>query len=85
MSQEQQSLLFPTYARYPMTFVKGEGSRLWDDKGREYLDLMCGLAVTSLGHAPQAVKEKLTDQLDNLWHVSNLFFIFPARKSSPSC
>ncbi|WNQ11615.1 acetylornithine transaminase [Paenibacillus aurantius] len=72
---EQQSALFPTYARYPITIVKGEGSRLWDDNGKEYLDFMSGLAVTSLGHAPKAIKEKLIEQLDQLWHVSNLFHI----------
>lgn len=72
---EQQSALFPTYGRYPITLVKGEGSRLWDDQGREYLDFMSGLAVTNLGHVPKRVKEKLTEQLDELWHVSNLFHI----------
>lgn len=75
MSQEVQSSLFPTYARYPITFVKGQGSRLWDDQGKEYIDLMSGLAVTSLGHAPEAVKTKLQAQLDELWHVCNLFHV----------
>jgi acetylornithine/N-succinyldiaminopimelate aminotransferase len=70
-----QSSLFPTYARYPITFVKGEGSRLWDDKGKEYIDLMSGISVTNLGHAPKQVKEKLIAQLDQLWHTSNLFHI----------
>lgn len=69
------SSLFPTYARYPIALVKGEGSWLWDDKGNKYLDFMCGLAVTNLGHAPQRVKEALVKQLDELWHVSNLFHI----------
>ncbi|WP_405080861.1 acetylornithine transaminase [Paenibacillus chitinolyticus] len=72
---QQASSLFPTYARFPITLVKGEGSRLWDDQGKEYIDLMAGLAVTNLGHAPEAVKEKLVAQLDQLWHVSNLFHI----------
>ena len=40
----------PTYARYPVTFVRGEGARLWDDEGNEYLDFLCGISVTSLGH-----------------------------------
>ncbi|SFT25703.1 acetylornithine transaminase [Paenibacillus sp. BC26] len=69
------SSLFPTYARYPISLVKGEGSWLWDDKGNKYLDFMCGLAVTNLGHAPKQVKEALVKQLDELWHVSNLFHI----------
>jgi acetylornithine/N-succinyldiaminopimelate aminotransferase len=75
MNDAVQSSLFPTYARYPITFVKGEGSRLWDDKGKEYIDLMSGIAVTNLGHAPKQVKEKLVAQLDQLWHTSNLFHI----------
>ncbi|WP_028593772.1 acetylornithine transaminase [Paenibacillus assamensis] len=69
------SSLFPTYNRYPITLVKGEGSRLWDENGREYLDFMSGLAVTNLGHVPEQVKARLTEQLDALWHVSNLFHI----------
>lgn len=67
--------LLPTYARFPLTLVKGEGSWLWDDKGKRYLDFMSGIAVTNLGHAPQRVKEALVKQLDELWHVSNLFQI----------
>jgi len=69
------SALFPTYARFPITLVKGQGSWLWDDQGNKYLDFMCGLAVTNLGHVPAQVKEALVKQLDELWHVSNLFRI----------
>ncbi|PUA34475.1 acetylornithine transaminase [Paenibacillus elgii] len=72
---EAQSALFPNYARYPFTFVKGDGSRLWDEHGKEYLDLMCGLAVTNLGHAPKQVTQRLKEQVDTLWHTSNLFHI----------
>ncbi|MDF2725729.1 MAG: acetylornithine transaminase [Paenibacillus sp.] len=72
---EQQSALFPTYARFPITLVKGKGSRLWDDTGKEYLDFASGLAVTNLGHVPDQVKDRLVDQLGELWHVSNLFHI----------
>ncbi|WP_276353633.1 acetylornithine transaminase [Cohnella caldifontis] len=68
-----ESALFPTYARFPITLVKGKGSRLWDDQGKQYLDFMTGLAVTNLGHAPEAVKQALVKQLDELWHMSNLF------------
>ncbi|WP_219834380.1 acetylornithine transaminase [Paenibacillus sp. R14(2021)] len=69
------SSLFPTYARYPISLVKGDGSWLWDDKGNKYLDFMSGIAVTNLGHAPKQVKDALVKQLDELWHVSNLFHI----------
>ncbi|GIO12312.1 acetylornithine aminotransferase [Cohnella xylanilytica] len=68
------SSLFPTFARYPITLVKGKGSRLWDDQGKEYLDFMTGIAVTGLGHVPERVKNALVSQLDQLWHVSNLFY-----------
>ncbi|MBD3920841.1 acetylornithine transaminase [Paenibacillus sp. PR3] len=67
--------LFPTYARYPISLVKGEGSWLWDDKGNKYLDFVSGIAVTNLGHAPKRVKEAVQKQLDELWHVSNLYHI----------
>lgn len=69
------SSLFPTYARYPISLVKGQGSWLWDDQGNKYLDFMSGIAVTNLGHAPEKVTAKLKEQLDQLWHVSNLFQI----------
>jgi len=67
--------LFPNYGRFPIRLVKGEGSRVWDEAGKEYLDFISGIAVTNLGHAPAAVKEALVKQLDELWHVSNLFEI----------
>ncbi|WP_195573565.1 acetylornithine transaminase [Paenibacillus sp. 1001270B_150601_E10] len=73
--QGTDSALFPTYARYPIALVKGEGSRLWDANGKCYLDFMSGLAVTNLGHAPKQVRDRLVEQLDTLWHVSNLFHI----------
>lgn len=69
------SSLLPTYARYPLAIVKGEGSWLWDSEGNKYLDFMSGIAVTNLGHVPQRVKEALVAQLDQLWHISNLFEI----------
>ena len=67
----------PTYGRRPVTFVRGEGSRLYDDEGREYLDFLSGLSVTSLGHAHPAVTEAITRQAHALLHVSNLFFTTP--------
>lgn len=69
----EQSALFPTYARYPVTFTKGEGSKLWDEEGKQYIDFMSGIAVAALGHAHPQVKEKLSEQLDQLWHTSNLY------------
>lgn len=65
--------LMPTYPPPPVTFVRGEGSRLWDDSGRSYLDFVGGLAVTSLGHAHPAVADALASQATTLLHVSNLY------------
>lgn len=47
------SAVFPSYARYDLSLVKGKGTWVWDDKGNKYLDFTSGLAVTSLGHAPE--------------------------------
>ncbi len=64
-----------TYSRFPVTLVKGKGSYVWDDKGDKYLDFTSGIATCNLGHVPYAVKEKLEEQLQNLWHCSNLYNI----------
>lgn len=63
-----------TYARLPVAFVRGEGTRLWDSEGREYLDFLAGLAVVSLGHAHPEVAEAVADQARTLVHVSNLYY-----------
>jgi acetylornithine/N-succinyldiaminopimelate aminotransferase len=63
----------PTYAAPPVTFVRGRGTELWDSEGKRYLDFLCGLAVTSLGHAHPAVADALDRQARTLLHVSNLF------------
>ena len=65
--------LMPTYGPPPVQFVRGAGVRLWDADGNEYLDLLSGLAVTSLGHSHPAVAEALHEQANTLLHVSNLF------------
>jgi acetylornithine/N-succinyldiaminopimelate aminotransferase len=67
------SPLMPTYAPPALTFVRGQGSYLFDRDGRRYLDCLSGLAVTSLGHAHPAVAEALHEQASTLLHVSNLF------------
>jgi len=65
--------LMSTYPPAPVRFVRGEGSYLWDDQGRRYLDFLSGLAVTSLGHAHPVVAEALATQARTLLHVSNLY------------
>jgi predicted acetylornithine/succinylornithine family transaminase len=67
----------PTYARYPVTFVRGEGSRLWDDEGNEYLDFLCGISVTSVGHCHPKVVAAIRDQASKLMHTGNLYFNAP--------
>ncbi len=62
-----------TYARLPVTFVRGEGLKLWDTEGREYLDFLAGLAVVGLGHAHPEVADAIADQARTLVHVSNLY------------
>jgi predicted acetylornithine/succinylornithine family transaminase len=64
----------PAYARSPVEFVRGEGARLWDSGGHEYLDFQTGLAVSSLGHSHPAVVTAIRDQAERLIHVGNLFY-----------
>lgn len=65
--------LMPTYGPPTVMFVRGAGTELWDADGRRYLDLLSGLAVTSLGHSHPAVVRALTEQAATLLHTSNLF------------
>ena len=62
-----------TYARQPVLFVRGEGARLWDSAGREYLDFLSGIAVVGVGHCHPKVAGAIADQARRLMHVSNLF------------
>jgi predicted acetylornithine/succinylornithine family transaminase len=64
-----------TPARLPLSLVKGEGCRVWDDTGREYLDMVAGIAVCNLGHCHPAVVKALQDQAGKLFHCSNLYRI----------
>ena len=65
--------LMGNYGTQPVTFARGDGAELFDTDGRRYLDFLCGLAVTSLGHAHPAVTAAVRDQAGRLMHVSNLF------------
>jgi acetylornithine/N-succinyldiaminopimelate aminotransferase len=66
-----------TYSRFPAAIVRGEGCRLWDADGKEYLDFLAGIAVCSLGHCHPAVTEAVCNQAKKLLHVSNLFYTEP--------
>ena len=70
----EESLLCRSYSRYPLAIVRGKGSRLWDVDGKEYVDLLAGIAVTALGHCNDEICAALEAQAHKLWHVSNLFY-----------
>ncbi|MGI8313595.1 acetylornithine transaminase [Halobacillus mangrovi] len=67
--------LFPTYNRFPLTIVSGSGTTVTDDEGKDYLDFVSGIAVCNLGHRPPEVQRAIQQQLDQVWHVSNLYQI----------
>jgi len=67
--------VLPTYARAPLSFVKGEGAWMIEEDGRRFLDLGAGIAVNVLGHAHPALVEALTTQAQAIWHTSNLYRI----------
>jgi len=64
-----------TYGRYPLALVRGEGTRVWDADGKEYLDFVSGLAVCNLGHSHPAIVAAIKTQAEKLIHVSNLYHI----------
>jgi acetylornithine/N-succinyldiaminopimelate aminotransferase len=64
-----------TYGRFPLTLVRGSGSLVWDDRGKEYLDCVAGIATCTLGHAHPAMVQAVTEQMSTLAHVSNLYYI----------
>ena len=68
----------PTYARAPVQFVRGEGARLWDSEGKEYLDFFAGLAVHNAGHCHPRIVEAVREQVGELAGVSNLYLTEPA-------
>jgi acetylornithine aminotransferase len=63
-----------TYARFPLTLERGAGCRVWDTDGREYLDFVAGIATCTLGHAHPVMIEAVTQQIQTLHHVSNLYY-----------
>jgi acetylornithine aminotransferase len=64
-----------TYARFPLTLVRGKGLWVWDNEGRRYLDCVAGIAVCTLGHSDPVLRRNLSHQLGTLQHVSNLYRI----------
>lgn len=75
--ERDERFVMQTYGRQPVAFVRGEGARLWDAQGREYLDFLAGIAVASTGHAHPAVTAAIREQAGLLLHTSNLFYTEP--------
>ncbi len=73
----ESTSLMRTYARFPVEFVRGEGARLWDDEGAEYLDFLSGIAVTNVGHCHPRVMAAIRAQTERLLHVGNLYYTEP--------
>jgi acetylornithine/N-succinyldiaminopimelate aminotransferase len=67
----------PVFRRLPLTLVRGRGSRVWDDRGNEYIDVMAGIAVNSVGHCHPHVVEAIQSQASELMHISNFFISKP--------
>ena len=75
---DNQSVM-PSYGRFPVAFERGEGSLVWDDKGKKYLDFLSGIGVNNLGHCPPKVVAAIQEQAARLIHTSNLYMI-PAQE-----
>ena len=80
LQQLERDAVMATYARNPVEFVRGEGTRLWDDEGNEYLDFLTGISVAQLGHCHPAVVEAVREQAGRLMHVGNLFYTEPGMR-----
>jgi acetylornithine/N-succinyldiaminopimelate aminotransferase len=75
--REGHSVLANTYTRHPILLIRGEGTRVWDSTGKEYLDFVGGIAVCNLGHCHPKVVQALEEQAKELIHCSNLYYIGP--------
>ncbi len=75
--EEFDTHVMKTYGRFPLALERGEGCRVWDTDGKEYLDFVAGIATCTLGHAHPAFIEAVTQQVQTLHHVSNLYYIPP--------
>ncbi len=72
---EFDQYVMSTYGRFPLALERGEGCRLWDTEGKEYLDFVAGIATCTLGHAHPALVQTVSEQIRKLHHVSNLYYI----------
>jgi acetylornithine/N-succinyldiaminopimelate aminotransferase len=72
--EREKKYMFQVYNRQPVVIVRGEGSKVWDSDGKEYIDCVGGIAVCGVGHRNPIVVKKIKDQLDRLMHISNLYY-----------
>ncbi len=76
MTQEEfDQYVLPSYQRFPITIVRGEGSYIYDNEGKKYLDFLSGWGVSNLGHRPKVVVDAITEQVGRLIHVPNVFYV----------
>jgi acetylornithine/N-succinyldiaminopimelate aminotransferase len=80
LQELERTSVMGSYARLPVEFVRGEGALLWDAEGNEYLDFLCGISVTNLGHCHPRVVDAVREQVGRLMHTSNLFYTEPAMR-----
>jgi predicted acetylornithine/succinylornithine family transaminase len=77
LQELERAYAIPTYLRNPVQFVRGEGARLWDEDGNEYLDFLAGISVLNVGHCHPRVVAAIQEQATRLTHVSNLYYTEP--------
>ena len=77
IAEREAAAVLQTYGRYPVTFVRGDGCRLYDEDGKDYLDCLAGIAVVAVGHANAAVAAAVARQMTRLVHTSNLYYTVP--------
>ena len=77
LAELDQRYYLPVFNRYPIVLARGEGSRLWDTEGKEYVDMLAGIAVTSVGHCHPKIVKAIQQQAGQLMHISNLILSEP--------
>ena len=77
LQELERQYVIPTYIRQPVQFIRGQGTRLWDEDGHEYLDFLAGISVLNVGHCHPRIVEAVREQLGQLTHATNLYYTEP--------
>ncbi len=77
IAEREAAVFMRTGARIPLTLVRGDGTKVWDDEGNEYLDFIAGISTDALGHANPVMLQAIQEQSEQLIHVSNIFYTVP--------